>query len=499
MHLPYSLSDTLHLLCLAKDEEELLALLRTRSVPQLFLFFTAMAEDESWCEKYKESAHLVLQRLSNAFLVRQLPLDQARLIAQNIRHHYTTLLPMVPQDLLCLIEGQGYPMSSLLLGAESRIVRDWLQYPEIADSSQKAFAFGAMSLQTYRCLEECLTKGGHHTLSLSTLEQMQHHLIESVSWELETFRPACLEVLVPKLHIEELEPFLALSMRLSLQDLKQLCCRVWNDSDSAIELEAEEESKGLGLKVHSFHLSQWPRVLHYAPWITRLIFCGNTASHALAKELVGYCKNVVCYDLSRTESCDDALMEFFFSAQELRLASCSWLDDEHVEQLFLHVKRLTSVDLSNNPQITKQAWNRLKQNEGIQKLCLTYYHIAQEKELLLILLLLASRATSIDLSWSSGVHDRIIKTFISQNEGILHLYLAHCENITDTMLGYLLEHLHSLHTLDISGNPQFSEEAIEGFVFAAPSLRVLDVRRREMSSMTLARIKTKRPDLTVVF
>lgn len=511
MNLPHSLPSTLNLLRHAKDEEDLLILLRTRSSSQLLQFFTAMAGDETWCGSHVPSATLVLQRLTHAFLTRRLSVEQAQAIAQQIREHHATLLPLLPQDLLCLVEGRAYPISSLLLGAESGIVRAWVwnqptqpiqttQHIPTLKLDQKQFALGDMPLHTFRCLEEYLTQGSSHTLALSSLAQMQRHIHDCVIWELNTFRQVCMEALSFKLHVEEMEPFLALAMRFSLQDLAELCCTIWNrwnDFDSGVELQAQTP-KELSFRVHAFHLSQWPHLVRHAKWVTRLIFCGSTASHLLAKDLAALCKNVTSYDLTQTESCDDALMESFFSAQELRLASCPWLDNDHVEQLFSHTKQLKILDLSNNPQITKQAWNRLKYIKTIRTLRLTYYHTSQEKELVLILLLLASKATDIDLSWSSGVSDETMEIFTKQNKGISILRLSHCENITDATLRICQERLHDVHLLDLSGNVQLSEEAIETCTLTMASLRTLDVRRCEMSPMTLAHIREK-PNMTIMF
>lgn len=499
--LPHSLPVTLNLLKLAKDEEALLVLLRTRSLPQLLSFFTPMAEDESWCDSHVESVKCVLQRLVDAFITRQLPLEQAREVAEQIRQHHTTLLHLLPCDLVCLVEGEECPISSLLLGVESRIVRTWVcSQPEALSAVQKRFALGKVPLHTYRCLEKYITQGKSDLLFLSSLEQMQRHLLTSVTWELETFTAACIEVLSHKLSLEEMHPFLSLSIRLPLRELKQLCCTLWNRFDSGVELQEGKDPQELVYIVHAFHFSQWPLIVRYAEWITQLTFCGNTATHPFAKELVLLCRQVTCYEMTHTEGCDDALMEVFFSAHELRLASCPWLDNARVEQLFSHVTKLKVLDLSNNPQITKQAWNRLKYYDGIRRIRLTYYHIAQEKELILILLLLASKATDIDLSWSSGVHDGIIETFTKQNTEIVVLRLSHCENISDVTLRYCQERLYALHTLDISGDVQLSEQAIEACALNMPSLCTLDLRHRThmMSPATLSYIRNKRPDLTIL-
>lgn len=498
MQLPHFLPDSLQLLRLAKDEEELLALLRTRPSSHLFLFFMTMAQDEEWCEQHIASATYVIKHLTDAFLAHKLALEQAQQIAAQMREHPRVLLPLLACDLLCLVEGEICPISSLLLGVESKIIRTWLLNQSNNSSSvQKPFTFGEMSLSTYRCLEEYLTAGRNSGLLLSSLDALKRHLLDSVTWELENFRTACIEAIGRKLTMEELPIFLPLAMQLSLQDLKLLCCNVWNRFDSGIELHTDTQTP-LGGIIHAFHLRQWPLFTQYSKWITKLKFCGNTASHPNTKELISLCKNVTCYDLERTESCDDALMPYFFTAQELRLANCLWLDNTHVEQLFSHITQLKRLDLSNNPQITKQAWNRLKYYDGIQTLQLTYYHIEQKNELILILLLLASKATEIDLSWSSGVQDEVLEIFTKQNSSILILRLSHCENITDATLHYCQQRLHTLHTLDLSGDVQLSEEAIETYALTAGSLQTLVLRRCEISPLTIAHIRKKRPDVNLI-
>lgn len=509
MQLPYSIPSTFSLLRLAKDEEELIALLRTRPIAQLVLFFTSMAQDETWCSSHVESVKCVIQRLVDSFLARQLSLQQAREVAEQIRQHSSSLLQFLPRDLDCLVEGQVCSINSLLLGVESAIIRAWLwEQPKVEEGvspPQKRlalrFALGMMSKRTFHALEEQLTEGRSDSLLLFSLQQLQSALLDSVRWELESFRAACIEVLSLKLHPEDLSPFLALAMQRSLEDLKQLCCVVWNRSGSGSEsgVELQTASPGeLGLIVHAFHLSEWPLLVRDAEWVTRLTFCGNSASHSRAKELAALCKRVVSFDLTHTESCDDALLEYFFSAEELYLASCPWLDNRHVEQLFSHITKLKALDLSNNPQITKQPWNNLKYYEGLKKLRLTYYHVAQEKELPLILLLLASKATEIDISWSSGVKDSVIEIFTKQSAVVNALYLSHCENITDATLSICQERLHNLHTLDLSGDVQLSEHAIETLVLTMPSLRLLDVRKRPMSAITLSHLRNKRPDVTIL-
>lgn len=501
MQLPLSIPSTLTLLRLAKDEEELIALLRTRPITQIFLFFTCMAQDENWCITYPESVKCVLYRLVSAFLTRQLSLEEARTVAEQVRMHAHRLLEALPRDLDCFVEGKNYPISSLLLGVESLIVRNWLQSEAKTDETaalpQKRFAFGTLSLSNFHALEEKLTQDKNDALLLFSLKQLQSALLDSVTWELETFRAACIEVLSIKLRQEDVSSFLALGMQRSLEDLKHLCCVVWNRSFSGVELQGSIPEE-LGLIVRSFHLSEWPLFMQDAKWITRITFCGSSASHPQAKELVSLCKKAVSFDLTGTTSCDEALIEPFSFAEQLYLASCPWLDNARVERLFSHITRLKILDLSNNPQITKQPWNNLKYYQGLKKLRLAYYHVAQEKELPLILLLLASSATEIDISWSSGVKDSVIEIFTKQAAGVHVLSLSHCENITDATLALCQERLHDLHTLDISGNTQLSEVAIETFCLTTPSLKRLDVRKRAMSAITLSHLRTKRPDVTIV-
>lgn len=498
MQLPHFLPDTLKVLRLSKDEEELLALLRTRSLAKLLLFFTTMAQDEGWCESHTESVKYVVTRLTDAFLARELTVEQALEMATHLRAHYEVLSNFLAKDLLCLVQGKAHPISSVLLGVESSIIRSWL-YDQQGNSSalEKRFALGAMSLETYRCLEEWLTKGTQSLVLLSTLEGLKSHLVDAVTWDLSTFRKLCIEAISIKLSVQDLPLFMPLAIQRRLPDLKKLCADVWSHFDSGIELEIEGK-EGLGFIIHAFHLSKWPVVKYLTEYVTRLTFCNNTASHALTKDLVQLCPKATYFDLSLAQSCDETLIERLHTAEELRLASCPWLDNAHIEQLFSYTPKLKRLDLSNNPQITKPAWNHLKYYGGLQSLKLTYYHIAQQKELLLILLLLASKATEVDLSWSSGVQDESVEVLTKHNQDIQILRLSHCENLTEAMLRYLQERLSKLHTLDVSGDAQLSEQALEHFALNHPALHTLDVRYCRVSALTLAHIRDKRPDLVVI-
>lgn len=497
MQLPHFLPDTLKVLRLSKDEEELLTLLRTRPLTQLLLFFTFMAQDEGWCESHTASVQYVITRLTDAFLTRELSVEQGFEMATQLRAHYEVLSSFLAQDLLCLVQGKVHPISSVLLGVESSIIRSWLyDQPNNSSALQKRFALGSMSLETYRCLEEWLTKGTRSLVQLSTLEGLKAHLIEAVTWDLRTFRHLCMEAISLKLSVQDLPVFMSLALQYRLPDLKNLCADVWKQFDSGIDLEIE--GKGLGFIIHAFHLSKWPVIKQLTEHVTRLTFCNETANHFRAQELLALCPNVTYYDLSNTPSCDEALIERLHTAEELRLAGCPWLDNTLVEQIFSRLTKLKRLDLSNNQQITKSAWNHLKCYAGLQSLKLTYYHIAQQKELLLILLLLASKATEVDLSWSSGVQDESVEVLTKHNQGIQVLRLSHCENITEAMLRYLQERLSKLHTLDVSGDTQLSEQALEYFAFNHPALHTLDVRYCGVSALTLTHIREKRPELVLI-
>lgn len=494
MDLPASLPAELAFLSVT-SEEEFLDILLSCSFAQQLHFLEAAVQDETWCERHAEVMQKWFQHATDAFLERKLSTSDLLRIARALRAHSSVLRQMLPRDLAIEVRGQVFSANTLLFGALGRPIREMIQV-RATTYEPHHLNLGLITPRVFRVVEEFAVTGKWERLATETKEELLEDLIASVELEIAELHLPISTWLAKYLTMEELELWLPLIHRYQLTEMRRVLCEKGNTYFKGIRLESAAPQE-LALIIDRFEERDSQKMEQLAPFVTRLGFRGTAAEDPRSLKILRQCRALKCLDLSETLAYPAPLMDEVRPIQDMRLRACNWVDNETLAQLLALHPNLRRLDLSANPQLTESLFYLLSDGQSLEALSLAYCHQFKDREIDLLLSLVGSGLTELDLSWCSALTDRVIPYLVRAAPRLLTLQLAHCPLIGDAGLRGLTKSP-QLRTLNLRGCMGISDEGAVDMALQAPHLAFLDLSFCPLSQSVSTRIKAKRPSLKLV-
>lgn len=496
MNLPTILPSAFAFLRAAQNDAELGDILLNMSMDNRVQFFEAASDDETWGEGHPEVLQRLIVQFTSDLCGRKMGQEPLHRIVQAIWAHRRIFGAVLPLDLTFDVRGTMLHGSSLLYADSGRYFLDLVQaggdlrfLPPINP--------GAVSRRTFGVIAEYVQTGSGRHLHTESMEELLEDLLQAVEWGMSPLRALIIEGLYHYIDPENALEVLTTSQYYHLTDLRQSCCRRWNERMTGAYLESEVEGE-VALMITAFHEREWALVKRVAPVATRLGFRGACATAPQARELLRTCtKKLQGIDLNETTGCDSEFIDELPGIRDLRVMGCRWLDDNGILALLARFPRLRRLDLNGDVQFTDTVWTRVKVAEELEVLRLAHCHQLKDQELHFVLSQLAPRIVELDLSWCMALTDRSVHYVLMNSPRVANLEMSHCPLISD--VGAVeLSRSSALRQLRLAGCTGISDDGALRIALQTPGLTVLDLRYCHISSAVETEIRKRRPQLELM-
>lgn len=493
MNLPTILPSGFDFLRAAQNEADLVDILLNMPADNRVQFFEAASDDETWGEGHLEVLQRLVAHFTSDLCGRRLSQEHLHRIAQIIWTHQRICSSVLPLDLTFDVRGTMMRGNSLLYAEAGRYFLDLVQ----AGGDLRFLPpinLGAVTRRTFSVIAEYVQTGSGRHLHTESMEELLEDLLQAVEWGMSPLRALIIESLYHYLDPENALEVLTTSQYYHLTDLRQACCRRWNERMTGAYLESEVEGE-VALLITAFHEREWALVKRVAPVATRLGFRGACATAPPARELLRICtKKLQGIDLNETTECDSRLIEELPEISDLRVMGCSWLDDNGILALLARFSHLRRLDLNGDVQFTDTVWTRVKVVEELEVLRLAHCHQLKDQELNFVLSQLAPRIEELDLSWCTALTDRAVHYVLMNAPRVADLDMSHCPLISD--IGAIeMSRSPALRRLRLTGCTGISDDGALRIALQTPRLAVLDLSYCHTSSAVEAEIRKRRPQL----
>lgn len=471
MLLPSLTPKELHYTNKAESDQALYELL-LRKPSDLIDFFISSVIDETWCVQHEEFMRLSLNYFTNQTFKDRFKIRFVHQVAEAIRKHSHVLMPFLPLDIECLIEGGvKIPVNGMMLISVSPLFHDAYQR-ECAEVENKTLDLSEIPRKVFDIMLEVVYKGDIKELWKNEKEELLNFLKYADDWEMQSMSLMIQEVL--KRYISKSNCFKALieSNRNEWPILKENAIRFINELQVGVELHASGPFQIIfEFKEFTDHSLEAFDKLNKV--ITHLICSRSLTEEAAFSDVVNRCSKLQSLSIRHTNKFSEYLQDIPNNLKELDVSMCPWVTNDNIGKLFEICPHLNSLIISSNSQLNYKGWTAL--------------HSLVELE-------------SLDISKCFAIDDQDLKLIASSCRSLTKLQMCELERVTDVGFYELGRNLPELRHLDltkthvtdaglldvVSRCPQLeslklnrcttlSEEGIWGVIENSKSLRVIEI------------------------
>lgn len=465
MDLPTFLPSKLQFASSAERDKELFNLL-LKNTGDLVQFFTYASDDETWSENHKDFMKLALGWFTNQHFQDKLASEYAEAVKESIYRHHSILKPLIPYNITLKIEGVAYPANSLLLGSNSIYLRNLL-IRECLERNQKTLSLSGIKTSEAIYLLNYLHTGRFGELWKWTQDEILSLLVVVEKLRLPALSKESQTILKRYLSRENVIDTLIKAQRQHHYFLKEACVDFFNNLEYGAKLKAIDFDH-LGFEFLNYLDKTWSFFTTLVPLITHLIVSGKLVDDPHFFQALNLCPNLMGLDISGSESV--YLLEAPARIQELKLARTSWIDDDNFKTILSFFPQITSLSLSQNTQLSYNAFADLKKLPELKTLDISRCQIGDDE--LSLISQSCPLLIDLDLSGLKKITEKGFLDLIQSKPKLMHLKASRTV-LNDRVLFELSNRCRSLETLDLSHCVNVTEKGVAGLLKNALSLKYL--------------------------
>lgn len=472
----------------ADSIESLLTLLKRHSDPIILLFFESISENETWAEKHSFLFEDLLKFLTEKFFQGKLLFQHAQRLYNLIHHHPNLYIPLLSNDLICLVEGMRVPINSLLFSAMSPFFFHLISN-ECRETHQKSFRLKNVPLSTFFLLEEYAKNGNLPDLWKKPEGEIINIMHHARLWGIRHLEEIAAHALKRYISKENIIQTLIMAHREAHIELKRECFAFIKNWEIGIVFFTPELESDLGIIITFLTDDSIQIIKQLSPFITHLALRGGIAENILFKELHNLFPKLKALDLAHTLEVPTSYLEQIKNLKELYLSYCLWLRETSFRDLISKSPNLFLLDLSGNNHLSYTGLAYLSKLQMLKVLNLSYCDQLTDVEVTYIAsLFLELRELSLE-----GIRKLTDKTLLALAQYctmLVKLNLNHGSSYTTEGINRLALSLGTrLNTLKISYCPTVSDKLIYDLIAFCPNLEHLEIKGSGISKETIENLK----------
>lgn len=492
MRLPLEITPELNKYSHYESEDDLLKELK-KHPHELRSFFLYACDDETWSEMHSESMKEILTWLTEANLQRKFPQEFFLPLIGPIQKHISLLQPIIPRDLNLKNEQNDYFISSFLLTNQSFYFRRRV-LNEIRDIKNPTLKVDEVQFNILEMINEQIMTGEIQNLWKSQPDELWRIIEVVVPLGIHTIVEACEIVLRRYIDRNNVYAILITAHQKRLQLLQNASIEFMNNIESDIRL-IITPVEFLMIEFLNFKDRAFAVFEKLSSEITHLAFSNELPAESNFIAVIHQCPKLIGLDLSDSTKVSDALENIPERVKEIRLSHCRWINNRSLEILAMKLPMLSTLDLSNNDQLTYTLWNELQKFK---------------------------RLTSLDISHCYQVGDNELKMILQGSPRLVELKLVDCQKITpdgffeigkrlldlailnisrtlisDAALIDMMTRCKNLYSIDISRCLSISEKGVLEGIRNCPSLKIVKISNTRLSQSGIEQIRLNNPYLNI--
>lgn len=442
-----------HYISQAGAEESLLYLL-VKNTKDFASFFHYACADEVWNSKYATFMKMAIEWLTHQFYIEKITEELAVATSQSIRSHYAILKRYIPTNITLQLKDTTIQINSLLLASSSPIFHTKIRR-ECLEKSKLTMNLAEYEYQSFfRYIEEYVLEGEIKDLWKFDEELLFKILEFSLKYELVELSENTEKMLHKYINKQTVFRLLEKAHEGVLTILKSDCLAFLNSLESGVQFRVVNSN---GFECHFYHFSEnasdiFEQVCRY---VTHFVCADNLISSPEFLQFIRQCPRLISINVAHSSEFSQDFSGFPASLQELNIAACTWLSDQHLRKIVVACPNLVRIVMGSNVQITALGWGALQKLHVLRSVDLSRCQQITDADLRVILhacagvaeLSLADcrqigdrgfsdlsrnvpRLTHLNLSHTS-ISDGALVEIMTRCKNLVHLNLTRCGNITD--------------------------------------------------------------------
>jgi hypothetical protein len=464
----------------------------------LFLFFEAACEEETWVLQHSLFMRLVLRWIARQFYLGNLFLYDARRLVKIIQHHYSLLEPFLFFrsafffTIKLRVENQAILVNSLLFGVGSPVLASIFKR-ECFEKLNDEWTLQHVTLKTFQLMATYLYRG-------ENLDLWQYHDLDILSlmaqaqaWEIPLLVKECALELRRYIHPDNVVEIILQAHQQGFEAWKEQAFAFFNEQGWGFQFRTGTATE---LKIEFLHFQ--PETLElfhlFAPWVTHLIFRGRLSEESGYAASLSLCPDLIGVDLSESHAYANQFAALPPYLQDLALSGCSWVRAHHLRQVAIQCPSIRKLELANYRHV--RVWEELHHLKQLKELSLAHCPELTDEDLKIIgqacPLLVA-----LDLQGCHKLDDQGIAYLVGVCRYLQELNLSDCNRLSDRSLKEIGLHLSNLKSLKLVECQELTDSGLLQLIKLRPTLTSLDVQGCSFSLKFLEYIRKNFPLLEV--
>ncbi|MGA8163481.1 MAG: hypothetical protein WB791_00460 [Waddliaceae bacterium] len=492
MELPALLPKELAYTSVAENDQNLLNMLV--NIPQdLVVFFTHACDDETWSKEHAEFMQGAMQWMTHQFYQDKLLVAFAEQAVASIHRHYSVLMPCIPHNLTVVLKEESMGINGMLWGASSDFLRQKIR-EECRDQQTKKLQLREIPRDVFHILNEFISTGSVEELWRKNQEEILAVIHQAFQWDLMELVHHCEMILKRYIDKDNVKTTLLMAHREGWIHLKEACKEYLNEWEPGVHF-GPTDPEQLSMEFFDFRSGALKIFDSLCSVITHLIIGKKLTEDEIFADIVNRCPQLICLNISESNSFSDQLFKIPQSLQELDASKCFWLTSKNLPELYAICPNLTRLNLASNQQITYSGWAVLRQWERLEKLDISRC-IQVNDEDFKVILRACPHLTHLNVEECTAIADQALREIGTMIPQVIFLNLAR-SNISDASLVDLAMHCRDLVHVDLSRCLYVTDEGVAQAVRHAPSLQTLVIARSNISQETIRQLQKMRSSLRV--
>lgn len=468
-----------------ENEEVLLSELKKE--PKTFiLFLKSVIDDKAWHKNYTIFLEEALRFLTVLARENKLTDENLKEIQKKIIN-YPDLIATLPLDILLVVGGIENPANSFLFKAASPFFSDSIQNQVSAEN--KKVILNGVSFDLFKMMEEYVLTENVADLWKKSQEELKEIRKKLAFLKMDAFGSLCEAILKRYLNRENVLETLLEAHKEGWADLKHDCFDFINSLSWGVKL---HPSKPLDLIFEFLEFNDRSLIVFdkLKPFITHFIARNKLTEHAEFKSCLQACPLLIQLNIATSLTFNDTIFNAPSNLSELDLSSCIFLDATILGRIFSYFQDLKTLNISDNIQLNYTAFQHFTKLKKLTSLNISKNPQIHDEDFRLIVQSIP-KVIDLDCSDCKNISDI---GFFELSRGLKHLIFLNLERtqISDGLLIELGSRAFFLEEINLLRCPKLTPTGILKFIKQARALKYLMIAQREE---LILKIKKEKPYL----
>ena len=493
METPALLPKELNYTTVAVDDRNLLNM-AVKIPHDFFIFFEYATEDETWSENHLEFMKGAIAWFTNQFFHDKLLMEKAIKIAGYICKHHLILSRVVPHNLAFDIKGEKFTFNSLLWGAASEFLRQFIR-DQFRDKNRKMFELLGVDRSVFIEINEFINTGVVSQLWKKTPEEVAQVLKQADEWGLTSLSQIAQDILKRYITQESVVDDLLKAHFNGWSLLKEACIDFINGQGAGVHFEKGDIGE-LFFEFKNFRRDANSIFEAVREEITHLIVSRKLTDQKEFSDIINRLPKLASLSLSGSLNFSERLMDIPESLQELKVDKCPWINNKTLKQIIEICPNLSSLSLASNVQLKYSDWTLLSKLNNLEKLDITSCRQISDQDFNIVLAA-CRQITHLRIGSCDNLSDAAFLAIGKYLPKLSDLDLSRL-NISDPALIDLTINCKNLYSLDLTRCKNITDKGVLESVRNASALKNINLTKCPVSTLTISKIREIKPFLHVI-